>query len=81
MLILPELTHNQCVYIFTGVNGRGRTGNPLNSYTYDIYAYYALKAFNLLKPKLIYVVLKNSVRTSKRTPHFTISTINLLKLF
>jgi len=24
---------------------------------------------------------KNSVRTSKRTPHFTITTINLLTLF
>jgi hypothetical protein len=36
---------------------------------------------NALKPKLVYIVFKNSVRTSKRTPHFTITAINLLTLF
>jgi hypothetical protein len=36
---------------------------------------------NLLKPKLVYIVHKNSARTSKRTPHFTITAINLLTLF
>jgi hypothetical protein len=34
-----------------------------------------------LKPKLVFVTFKNSVRTSKRTPHFTITKINCLMLF
>jgi hypothetical protein len=34
-----------------------------------------------LKPKLVSVLFKNSVRTSKRTPHFTITKINWLTLF
>jgi hypothetical protein len=29
-----------------------------------------------LKTKLVYLMFKNSVRTSKRTPHFTIRKIN-----
>jgi hypothetical protein len=37
--------------------------------------------FNPLKPTLIYMLFKNSVRTSKRTPHFIITNINWLKLF
>jgi hypothetical protein len=36
---------------------------------------------NPLKPKIIRVVFKNSVRTSKRPPHFTITKINWLTLF
>jgi hypothetical protein len=36
---------------------------------------------NPLKMKLVYILFKNSVRTSKRTPHFTITRINLLMLF
>jgi hypothetical protein len=32
-------------------------------------------------PKLIYILFKNSVRTSKRTPNFTITKINWLMLF
>jgi hypothetical protein len=36
---------------------------------------------NLLKPKLVQILFKDSVRTSKRTPHFTITKINCLKLF
>jgi hypothetical protein len=36
---------------------------------------------NRLKPKLDSVVFKGSVRTSKRTPHFTITKINWLTLF
>jgi hypothetical protein len=35
---------------------------------------------NILKPKLV-KIFKNSVRTSKRTPHFTITKINWLMLF
>jgi hypothetical protein len=31
-----------------------------------------------LKPKLVKIIFKNSVRTSKRTPHFTITKINWL---
>jgi hypothetical protein len=36
--------------------------------------------FNPLKPKLVYMLFKNSVRTSKRTRHFTITKINWLML-
>jgi hypothetical protein len=35
----------------------------------------------LRKPKLFLITFKNSVRTSKRTQRFTITTINLLALF
>jgi hypothetical protein len=38
-------------------------------------------SFNPLKPKLVYSLCKNPVRTSKRTPHFTITKINWLTLF
>jgi hypothetical protein len=34
-----------------------------------------------LKTKLVYILYKNPVRTSKRTPHFTITKINWLTLF
>jgi hypothetical protein len=33
------------------------------------------------KPKLVQIIFKKSVRTSKRTPHFTITKINGLMLF
>jgi hypothetical protein len=36
---------------------------------------------NPLKPKLIQIIFKNSVRTSKRTQSVTITNTNLLKLF
>jgi hypothetical protein len=36
---------------------------------------------NPLKLKLVLVTFKNSVCTSKRTPHFTITKINGLTLF
>jgi hypothetical protein len=36
---------------------------------------------NPLKTKLVYILFKNPVRTSKRTPHFTITEINWLTLF
>jgi hypothetical protein len=36
---------------------------------------------NHLKLKLVYVIFKNSVRTSKRTSHFTTTKINWLTLF
>jgi hypothetical protein len=36
---------------------------------------------NPLKTKLFYILFKNSVRTSKRTPNFTITKINWLTLF
>jgi hypothetical protein len=38
-------------------------------------------AKDCLKPTIVFIILKNSVRTSKRTPHFTITKINWLKLF
>jgi hypothetical protein len=41
----------------------------------------SLFVFNPLKTKLVYVLFKIAVRTSKRTPHFTITKINLLTLF
>jgi hypothetical protein len=34
-----------------------------------------------LRLKLVQIIFKNSVRTSKRTPHFTITKINWLMLF
>jgi len=34
-----------------------------------------------LKAWLVEIIFKNSVRTSKRTPHFTITKINFLTLF
>jgi hypothetical protein len=34
-----------------------------------------------LKPKLVFVIFKKSLRTSKTTPHFAIAKINWLKLF
>jgi hypothetical protein len=37
--------------------------------------------FNPSKMKLVYILFKNSVRTSKRTRHFTITKINWLTLF
>jgi hypothetical protein len=37
--------------------------------------------FNPLKTKLVCILLKNSVPTSKRTPNFTITKINWLMLF
>jgi hypothetical protein len=36
---------------------------------------------NPLNPKLVKVIVKNTVRASKRTSHFTIRNINLLTLF
>jgi hypothetical protein len=35
----------------------------------------------VLKPKLVYIIFKNSVRTTKKTIHFTITNINWLMLF
>jgi hypothetical protein len=34
-----------------------------------------------LKPKLVYITFKNSVRTARKTPHFTIAKISWLTLF
>jgi hypothetical protein len=36
---------------------------------------------NSLKPKLVYIIYKNSVRTAKKTQLFTITKINWLMLF
>jgi hypothetical protein len=38
-------------------------------------------AINPLKPQLVYIIFRNSVRTSKRSQHLTITKINWLKLF
>jgi hypothetical protein len=40
-----------------------------------------LKSLQPFKPKFTETILNNSVRTSKRTPHFTITRINWLTLF
>jgi hypothetical protein len=37
--------------------------------------------FNPLKPKLVKIIFNNSVRTAKKTQHFTITNINWLTLF
>jgi hypothetical protein len=34
-----------------------------------------------LRPKLVKIIFKNSVRTAKKTPHFTVTKINRLTLF
>jgi hypothetical protein len=34
-----------------------------------------------LRPKLVYIIDKNSVRTTKKTQHFTVTKINRLTLF
>jgi hypothetical protein len=47
----------------------------------DTATYFTAFSFNPLKPKLLLTTFKNSVRTSKRTPHFTITNINWLILF
>jgi hypothetical protein len=39
-----------------------------------------IRYVNPLKPKLVQIILNNSARTSKTTPPFTITTINLLPL-
>jgi hypothetical protein len=36
---------------------------------------------NPLKPKFMYMIFKNSVRTAKKTQHFTIIKMNWLTLF
>jgi hypothetical protein len=36
---------------------------------------------NPLKTTIFFIIFKNPVRTSKRTPHFTIKKINWLTLF
>jgi hypothetical protein len=46
-----------------------------------LYVIDLLLVINPLKPKLVEIVFKNLVRTSKRTPHFTITKINWLTLF
>jgi hypothetical protein len=50
--------------------------HSITSQTVNFYYY-----INPLKPKLVYILFKNSVRTSKRTQHFTITKINWLTLF
>jgi hypothetical protein len=42
---------------------------------------YLLCVVNPLKPNLVCILFKDLVRTSKRTPHFTITKINWLTLF
>jgi hypothetical protein len=37
------------------------------------------RTINILKPKLVYIIFKDSVRTSNKTQHFTITKINWLK--
>jgi hypothetical protein len=34
-----------------------------------------------LRPKLVQIIFKDSVRTAKKTPHFTVTKINRLTLF
>jgi hypothetical protein len=38
-------------------------------------------SINRLKPNFVFTIFKYSVRTSKRTPHFSIKNINNLMLF
>jgi hypothetical protein len=47
----------------------------------DLQGNLSICTFNPLKPKLVQIIFKNSVRTAKKTPHFTITKINWLALF
>jgi hypothetical protein len=40
-----------------------------------------LTLINPLKPQIVYVMFKNSVRAAKKTPHLTVTKINWLTLF
>jgi hypothetical protein len=40
-----------------------------------------MSCINPLKMKVVYILFKNSVRTSERTPHITVTKINWLMLF
>jgi hypothetical protein len=44
-----------------------------SNHMYVIEIYFLTSRFNSLKQKFIQIIFKNSVRTSKRTPHFTIT--------
>jgi hypothetical protein len=46
-----------------------------------LYRRSALWTINRLRPKLVWMKFKNSVRTSKKTQHYTITKINWLMLF
>jgi hypothetical protein len=48
---------------------------------YSIKGREILEIFNPLKPKLVQIIFKDSVRTSKRTQQFTITRISFLTLF
>jgi hypothetical protein len=49
-------------------------------YLSDLSAQWRTICVNPLKPKLVEIIYKNSVRTSKKTRHFTITKINWLTL-
>jgi hypothetical protein len=51
-----------------------------SSFFVVIYHQSATHTFNPLKLKLVQIIFNNSVHTSKRTPHFTITKINCLML-
>jgi hypothetical protein len=42
---------------------------------------FVLGLFSILKPKLISVIFKNTVYTSKRTPHLTVAKISWLMFY
>jgi hypothetical protein len=57
-----------------------RTRTTTRKITYCI-VLYCIVLYCILKPTLLFIVFKKIVRTSKRTPHFTITHINWLMLF
>jgi hypothetical protein len=66
--IFTVRTSNLIVYCLPSYTGLGFSVSvPYKPATADI--------------QLVYILFKNSVRTSKRTPHFTITKINWLVLF
>jgi hypothetical protein len=54
-----------------------RAGNGIISVTATL----NFRALLPLKPKLVQIIINNSARSSKKTPHFTITKINWLLLF
>jgi hypothetical protein len=73
-------------------NSLGNAFNKTRTVNYKLFSYgttahicalcsSVLRFLNPLKKKLLYFLFKNSVRTLKRTLHFTITKINWLMLF
>jgi hypothetical protein len=73
-MLIPKLTFKECEI---GWTGPGNVPTPGSCGDGDQLVCY----INALKPKLVWIIFKNSVRTAKKTLHFTITKINWLTMF